>query len=290
MSFFRYPGGKSKLKKEIVGSLTFQKKPYLTRYCEPFWGGGSIGMAFIFADPDISNVWINDKDIGIASLWTAVIRYSKDLEKLVREFKPSIDKFYEFKKILLEISEMPTNPKEILQIGFQKLAIHQISYSGLGTKSGSPLGGNKQKSNYKIDCRWSPNYICKNISKINYKLNSIKIHRDCCTNLDFEEVINNNEHQSLLYLDPPYYKQGNNLYQEGFTETQHQKLADILQQTKHSWILSYDDCEEIERLYNWAYVRKIDVSYTINTEGGEGKSIKNKKELLILPKEGKIVL
>jgi len=46
-----------------------------------------------------------------------------------------------------------------LDVGFKKLAIHQISYSGLGTKSGGPLGGKSQESIYKIDCRWSPKHI-----------------------------------------------------------------------------------------------------------------------------------
>ena len=54
------------------------------------------------------------------------------------------------------ITAMPDDRGRIVDIGFKKLAIHQISYSGLGTMSGGPLGGAGQKSQYKIDCRWSP--------------------------------------------------------------------------------------------------------------------------------------
>ena len=47
------------------------------------------------------------------------------------------------------------------RFGFMKIAVHQLSYSGLGLRSGGPLGGRSQASPYKIDCRWSPEYIYK---------------------------------------------------------------------------------------------------------------------------------
>ena len=39
-----------------------------------------------------------------------------------------------------------TKEENQISKAFKKLAIHQISYSGLGTKSGGPLGGEKQQS------------------------------------------------------------------------------------------------------------------------------------------------
>jgi hypothetical protein len=39
------------------------------------------------------------------------------------------------------ISSMPSELDDLVGIGLKKVIIHQISYSGLGTKSGGPLGG-----------------------------------------------------------------------------------------------------------------------------------------------------
>lgn len=263
----RYPGGKTKIKKTILSKLIkiYDNDNDINEYREPFFGGGSIGLEFIKESPNIKNFWLNDKDFGIYALWKSVLSNPTELKFLVREFVPTVGKFYEFKNDLL----FGEKSDDIVNIGFKKLAIHQISYSGLGTKSGSPQGGKSQKSKYKIDCRWSPNHICKNIDNINnlFCSRNIKI-----TNLDFSEILDGGE--ALIYLDPPYYEKGGELYQYSFNFWDHLKLAESLKLTKNKWLLSYDDCSEIRKLYSWAQTEEINLNYTIN-------SSRNKNELLI---------
>lgn len=256
----RYPGGKTKVWHQIVEKLS---KFNNTNYLEPFFGGGSIGLKLI-ANP-ITKIWINDKDVGIANLWTAIIRYPEELKKLIHSFVPSVEVFFKFKEEL--VSELTG---EIVEIGFKKLVIHQLSYSGLGTKSGGPLGGITQKSKYKIDCRWSVNHLCKNIDKCHNILKKVEIHENCCTNLDFALV---NLSNSLSYYDPPYYQKGNDLYQYGFSLEDHKRLCNFLK-NKENWVLSYDECREIREMYSWAKISTLRVSYNI-------KGIKTKTELLI---------
>jgi DNA adenine methylase len=283
VSFFRYPGGKNKLKKEIIEKLlTLNEGPHIHEYREPFWGGGSIGTSLLLDSYiEVDKIWMNDKDIGISSLWTAIIRYPEELQKLIECFQPSVDIFYDLKEKLINIKNMPIEKDDILDIGFSKLAIHQISYSGLGTKSGSPLGGNEQKSKYKIDCRWSPDNMIKKIKKIYCKLSVITVKNNYCTNMGFEDVVKNTDCPSIIYLDPPYYEQGNDLYQCGFSQKNHEDLSEILKESRHSWLLSYDNCEEIRQLYDWAYINELNVNYTIVTDGNSTK----KTELLISKEE-----
>ncbi len=278
---FRYPGGKAKLKKEIFSKLQAVYSDQI-EYREPFFGGGSIGLYFLELNSNIKKIWINDFDIGISSLWTSIIRYPEELQKQILNFKPSVSAFDDFKQELLSTNSI--EEKEIVSFGFKKLAIHQISYSGLGTKSGGPLGGRDQKSNYKIDCRWSPNYICKKIDKINSLFSKFSIKNDACTNLDFSSLIKE-EDNSIVYVDPPYYAKGNDLYQCGFKNEDHIRLSNDLKQTKNKWVLSYDDCEEIKNLYNWANIEEInEVNYTITATkdkiSGQRKS-RIKNELVI---------
>jgi DNA adenine methylase len=257
-------------------------------YREPFFGGGSIGLKLMSDRPDITHVWINDKDVGIACLWTAVIRFHEEFKERVRTFVPSVAAFYELREELTAISVPPQQHDTIVDVGFKKLAVHQISYSGLGTKSGGPLGGAEQKSKYKIDCRWSPENICKKVDKIHAQFVGQEVRGGCCTCLDFVDLIEDRSCSGLLYLDPPYFVKGNELYQEAFTVADHERLARALRMTEHAWVLSYDDCPEIRELYDWACVESLDVNYSITATKDKATGAclsRTKAELLISPKQ-----
>jgi DNA adenine methylase len=276
MSFFRYPGGKAKFQDKIEHKIVERTKREGLQYREPFFGGGGIGLKFLENNPSVKSVWINDRDIGIASLWSSVLAYPTMLKAYVRAFEPTPAKFYEFKEELLGLDTMPFTIVDVIAIGFKKLAIHQLSFSGLGTKAGGPLGGKSQESKYKIDCRWSPDYLCKKIDRFHHLFSKLTIQYGFCTSLDFELMIQDESKKALLYLDPPYFNKGNELYQYGFKNEDHERLAYLLERTPHDWVLSYDDCPEIRKLYKWATVEQIEANYTI-------RSARVKSELIIYP-------
>lgn len=106
MSFFRYPGGKSKLREQIASKLNkITTADY--EYREPFFGGGSIGLKLLQDMPDLKRIWINDFDPGISCLWTTLINRPDLLKKRVEEFKPSVEAFYEFR------TELTADPPEL---------------------------------------------------------------------------------------------------------------------------------------------------------------------------------
>jgi DNA adenine methylase len=173
-SFFRYPGGKAKLRQEITARLLKHNGDSPVQYREPFFGGGSIGIGLL---PAFGSVWINDKDVGIACLWTAVIRHREELKERVRNVVPAVGLFDELRAGLLDLSKMPRGGKEIVEVAWKKLAIHQVSYSGLGTMAGGPLGGRQQRSPYKIDSRWRAERICEKVDAFHCRLASLDSHR-----------------------------------------------------------------------------------------------------------------
>jgi DNA adenine methylase len=272
MGFFRYPGGKNKLSKIILPKIqeVFIKNYGVKEYREPFFGGGSIGLKTL--NFNIDKFWFNDYDYGIYAIWYSVISNVEYLKHLTMEFVPSVEEFYRIKRILIDNNYDNLSEKEKTLYGFYKIVIHQISYSGLGTKSGGPLGGKDQKSKYNISCRWSPEYICK---KIDFYHNLLSTNVSC-TCLDFSELIIEDNKKSFIYLDPPYYIKGNELYQFGFSIEDHNRLAKLLSETKHFWLLSYDFCKEVEDLYKgWSNIEYLsNVNYSINTS-------RDKPELLI---------
>ena len=259
-SFFRYPGGKSKFKKVILEELALFGSNH-QEYREPFFGGGSIGLNMIAAAYPL-RVWINDKDIGIAALWRSVADYPGALIDKIRTFTPSVADFHETKAFFLNDPPIPVTPGDIVQTGFNKLVLHQLSYSGLGIKSGGPLGGQKQTSKYPIDCRWSPDSMSATITKLHdqFRKKHVKI-----THGDFADLITDDSAPALLYLDPPYYDKGEELYHHAFTDADHERLSHLLRKTEHQWVLSYDNADRIKELYSWATLITIDANYTINT-------------------------
>lgn len=286
MSFFRYPGGKAKLRDVITLRIAAMLDGSSVEYREPFFGGGSVWQQLIESRRDISSVWFNDRDVGLACLWTAILRDAERFKRLAMDFKPTVNEFEAAKTRLLGLGEVPNSDCEITAVGFLKLVVHQLSYSGLGTKSGGPLGGKDQKSQYKIDCRWSPGYICKKIDAICHRLSSIPVRESRCTALDFSDVVCDDSLPAVLYLDPPYFLKGNDLYQHGMSVEDHERLAGMLEKCKHKWLLSYDDCDEVRKFYGWARIEQIDVKYSITAtkhkESGARSSTK-KPELLISP-------
>ena len=280
MSLLRYPGGKSKLKSKIIESLIkLVSLDECKHYCEPFLGGGSILIDVLSKyGKYIEYVSMNDKDVALSYLWTTIIQSPQYLIDRIHTYTPTTEDFFSFREELLYIHN-DLSCYDWKDIGFKKLALHQMSYSGIGTQAGGPIGGKTQTGHYKVDCRWNPSTLEKKIKKIVKLLDQVKIVENRCTPYDFEKVIKSspiNPSNSLIYCDPPYYIPGNVLYQEKFSLEDHERLRRILNYCGSSWGVSYDDCGEIRNLYKQANITPLTTKYTINNITEE------KIELLIL--------
>ena len=272
MNLFRYPGGKSKIQNVIVGRLLESDAAVSRQYREPFFGGGGVGLAML---RNAKSVWINDKDPGIAAVWTAIARHPTPLIACVERFTPSVAAFDAFKAELLRVAAVPNDVDALVDLAFKKLALHQMSFSGLGTMSGGPLGGRAQLSKGKIDSRWSPRRLCRKIVQFHEQFAAVDLPG--CTCLDFAALIDDQTAPAILYLDPPYVVQGDKLYQCAFKESDHIRLAGLLRKTPHPWVLSYDDCPLVRDLYSWAQIENVAVGYSVS-------SVRRASELLITPR------
>ena len=252
----RYPGGKSRMRDHITKHLD---RFGSDRYVEPFAGGLGVGLHVIGG---MKESWINDADFNIYAMWHSVIHNHKELIELVSGFSPSVDAFREFKLRLAN-----HKAEDLVQTGFMKMALHQISFSGLGERAGGPQGGVLQKEN-KIGSRWSFPRIKKQIT-----LSHAILKNTQCTCMDFEAVLKQASGYAI-YCDPPYYKRGNDLYAQRFSKEDHLRLAKVLQHKK-MWILSYDNVAKIRSLYApFASIEEVAVKYSINNPI-------QKKELII---------
>lgn len=276
----RYPGSKAKLVASIrkhlpieMGYLMTPQRNHWT-YIEPFVGAGAIAGDMLPDIRDGTRVVLNDKDFWLVCLWNAIKSDPNYLCAKITSFIPSAEYFYQFK----EQDGSSIDPSEA---GFRKLVLHYTSFSGLGVKAGGPLGGRDEDNDkYNPACRWRPERMRQNIrnwcdrfSKLNVKI----------TNRDFSVSLLTATPNSYVYLDPPYYEKGEQLYKHNMTPDDHTRLATILRSAKFRWTLSYDDHPEIRRLYSWACIKEVPLTYTISTS--RTKTRRKNHEVLITAKE-----
>lgn len=267
MTFFRYPGGKTKVRNQIITKLL---ESDLEKYREPFVGGGSIFLNLL-AEKKFKQIWLNDKDPGISAIWTAVYKFPHKLKERIQDFVPSVNKYYEYKNEILAVKRY-----NVTDLAFKKIATHQMSYSGLGTKSGGPIGGKTQASKYTVDCRWSPDYICKKIDQYHNLLSNVNLVEERCTSYDFNKLFKYSKN-CLMYLDPPYFEKGEQLYQFNFDFNEHKKLAECIYDFTGDFVLSYDSHAQIKKLYKDFKIKNLSLNYTIRQTENSNKH----NELLI---------
>lgn len=280
MALIRYPGSKEKLADEMFGYFPDSMKHSLWssvqrwEYREPFFGAGAVGFRILEHLDKRVAVWLNDKDIGIVCLWRSVLKEPLKLIGHIATFVPTKEAFYLFK----EEDGRDDLPEH--EIGFRKLALHRLSYSGLGAMSGGPLGGKEQKSKYNVDCRWVPERMKLEIMQLSKRLRKFADVR--ITHGDFEPLITDAPEECFIYLDPPYYEKGAQLYKNNMDSMDHDRLAESLASCQASWVLSYDDHPEIRRLYANAEFHDVHLTYTISNKKCTTRP-KN-REVVIVPK------
>jgi DNA adenine methylase len=78
-----------------------------------------------------------------------------------------------------------------------------------------------------------------------------------------DEVLPRSRDGMFVYLDPPYYKKGPQLYLNASSHEDHERLASYLRRIRRfSWVASYDNVPEIRRMYEGMCGRSFDLTYT----------------------------
>ena len=260
MTLIRYPGSKAKLYRPLNELMPSSVTRPLwacgaCEYREPFFGAGAVGFRILKDLHHKCSVWLNDIDEEMSCLWLAVRDEPQELIELVRSFTPTIEAFYDFKERDGECLD------GVAPRGFRKLALHRMSISGFGAKSGGPIGGKEQLGKqYQVGCRWTPDTIASEIARLSNRMSyfaGLKI-----THGDFAPLVIDAPAHAFIYCDPPYYEKGHQLYKYAMSQADHERLAEALRAVKCQWVLSYDDHQEIRRLYSWATIKTLPATYS----------------------------
>lgn len=271
----RYPGGKGKLAayvKEIIRT----NKLYDGEYIEPYAGGAAIGLELLFQQY-VTKIHINDLSGPIYSFWKAVLNDTEELCRLVKNTKLSVASWRRQKRIF-------ANPADhnYTQLGFATFFLNRTNRSGI--LNGGVIGGLDQTGPWKIDARYNADELIFRIQSIAKMRSYIKLTRSDALAL-LRYGLPKWPQKTLIYLDPPYFDQGRDLYYDYYKPKDHEKLADFISanMADRSWIVSYDNVSEIKDLYSSCRHIVYNVGYTAR-ENRTGKEVMFFSPKLSIPK------
>lgn len=259
----RYPGGKTQMSKFVEHTIEINKLNDVI-YCEPFSGGAGVAMELLLTNK-VNSIILNDLDIAIYSFWYALLNETKKFIKTIQEIPINLDTWYEQKNIYNKLKDSHQYKFELATATF---FLNRTNRSGIIT--GGPIGGYEQKGKYKIDCRFNKPKLIKKFEEISKYANHIRLYNLDAINLINDVLLKEVPNNLFIFLDPPYYKQGKNLYKNSFDHDKHIELSTTIKNlNKYHWITTYDNNKHIEEIYNDIHVLKYTLQYSANKKRKE---------------------
>ncbi|MGH1407382.1 MAG: DNA adenine methylase [Rhodomicrobiaceae bacterium] len=272
----RYAGGKTL----GVGYVLEKIPPSVKRVVSPFMGGGSVEIA-IANELNLPVIGYDIFDI-LVNFWQVQLKNPKALYNRLAKFKPTRE---EYKRVKEHLKAHWDDEKKLnkLDLAAHYYFNHNTSYGPhfLGWPSSVYL----QAKRYK-----------KMIEKV-LEFRAPNLEVKCAS---FEEIMEKHR-DDFLYLDPPYFLDGDSktfvgmyphrnfpIHHKGF---RHDLLRDLLKKHRGGFILSYNDCSQGRDWYadyemdspEWQYTfSQGDTRIGANRkENNGGSHIKKSHELII---------
>lgn len=264
-SLCQYIGGKYRLAEWII-SLFPSKYPKMT-YIEVF--GGMANVLFQ-KTPSIVEIY-NDKNEELTNLF---IQIKTNTNELIKQLDAMPRSEVLFDKYVNDLITGEHKKLDDTTRAARYFFISLFSFSGMNPK--------KTRS-FKVSVQQNIFDYAVKIKKLSFfadRLRNVQI-----INRDFEFVLTQYDKKNVLfYCDPPYYG-CEHYYSAEFKNSDHYKLAEILNNIEHARVyLSYYDFDGIDELYppkKWVkYQREVSTSAALC----EGKQRKRAVEVLLCNK------
>lgn len=270
----RYPGGKAKLA-PFVKSIILANGLSDGEYVEPFAGGAAVAMELLLQE-FVSRVRINDISRPVHAFWKSLLTQTDELCRKVRNTPLTVDAWDKQKGILLDHENY-----DDLELGFATFYLNRTNRSGI--LNGGIIGGRDQTGTWKIDARYNSPELIGRIEAIAKMRSRISL-----TKQDALKFITAGTQRwpekTLIYLDPPYYEKGRDLYYDFYKHDDHAKVAAFVKSSilKQSWIVSYDNAAPIKKLYRGCEHITYTVGYSARNRS-EGTEIMFFHDALTVP-------
>ncbi len=237
----RYPGGKGKLApfvKRVVETNGLSDGEYV----EPYAGGAAIALELLLQEY-VSRIHINDISRPVYAFWKSVLDHTEQLVRLVRNTPLTVKARDKQKQIMSHAEE-----EDDIALGFATFFLNRTNRSGI--LNGGIIGGRDQSGPWKIDARFNAPELIHRIESIAKVRRRISLSGEDARDF-LAERVRIFPKKTLIYLDPPYYTKGKDLYYDYYSHEDHERIADFVTQRirRQKWIVSYDNVRSIRQMY-----------------------------------------
>jgi DNA adenine methylase len=257
-SFFsplRYPGGKGALA-NFMKWIIRENRLLDGEYVEVYAGGAGIAWTLLIEEY-VSRIHINDLNSSLMWFWQAVVDDPDSLCRLIAETPVTIDEWQRQRAIY----EHPTQHSG-LEVAFSTLFLNRTNRSGI--IGGGVIGGKTQLGRWALDARFNKEDLIQRIQRIALYRDRIALYwMDAAAFI--REMPSLLSKRVLVYLDPPYYQRGEDLYENHYRPEDHKTIAKLTRRIHAPWIVSYDDVPEINQMYESVPSIHYGIEYSAQT-------------------------
>lgn len=250
----RYPGGKSRVAKQIADLIPHDTETY----AEPFLGGGSVllevakrgrikRMRGADIDQELINFWMWLRSETLASAMAEQVSH-------VRSFSESEIRGY----LRRTKTRGYLHPDEFY-------ILNRCSFSGT-IRMGGLSPGLTRFTQKQIDTLTQYHELLKNVE-------FVLAHYS----ITFRSPSFGRNSKGFIFVDPPYFEI-DGLYNSGNID--HYELCESLLDLDCKWVMTLNDHPEVRKLYEDCNIRNLEITYGMNNCSKAGKQ-KRATELLI---------
>lgn len=299
ISPLRYAGGKSKAIGLILENLPKLREKKIV---SPFFGGGSVELCL----SQMLGINVIGYDIFnmLANFWNVLINHKTEFVNELSKFEITEEEFTYNRHVLLNYwekikpSDLNYKTKNRIELKEEDLIkldenkIYQAVYYY-----------------YNMTLSYGPMFLgwpsSNEINKDKFKRRIDKIKEMNLTNLQvncssFQEILENHN-QDFLFLDPPYYLEGDSKMFKGMypncnfaihhNNFDHKKLAEMLKKHEGGFLMTYNNCSKVRELYDDCKFEYPEWQYTYgqgetrigkNRQNSTNDNIKESHEIIII--------
>lgn len=279
----RYPGGKQQMS-GYIKSLIDVNKLHDGVYVEPYAGGAGVALDLLFSEY-VSFLYLNDLDSNIYAFWWSVLNNSEELVDKMYSTDATMDNWM----VQHDTIKNATDQTPLIDRGFATLFLNRCNRSGI--LSAGPIGGKGQQGKWKMDARYNREDISERIKRITkYKTRILINNKDSLEFMTDAKKEINTFKSSFIYLDPPYYQKGQELYLNAYKPEDHLKVASFMasEYADMNWIVSYDACIPIAKLYSDFRCTLQELNYSVTTHK-KGRELVFYSDSIVLPQDAEII-
>jgi len=236
VSPLRYPGGKTAMARWLAGMFGQQAGDLPVEvWVEPFAGGAGAALTLL-EQSAVEEAWLVEVNDGIAAFWQSVVDDGETLAAAVERTEPTLELFDQSRAKLGDPSTA-----DRFGLGFAAFVVNRCSRSGMVSATSGPIGGRTQTGRWRVDARFNAAGLAERIRRLHAMRSRLRVfHGD---GISFVEGLDGSGvgDEVVVFADPPYVREGNRLYANGFDERAHVRLAEALNRTRCRWALTYDD-------------------------------------------------